>query len=76
MATRETEQPFRLFKSSYKDREGQTRETAKWYVEFRDHQETTRRLAAFTSKAASGELGRNVVKLVAYYKATGGQPSP
>jgi len=29
MATRATEQPFRLFKSSYRDRDGVKRETAK-----------------------------------------------
>ena len=76
MAKRKTEQPFRLFKTTYKDRSGKVREAAKWYVEFRDHNETVRRLPAFTSKAASEELGRNVVKLVEYHRATGGQTDP
>ena len=67
---------MRLFKPTYKDAKGKTREAAKWYCEFRDHRDTIRRLPAFPSKAASGELGRNLVKLVAYHKATGGQLDP
>src|SRR5262249_29141042 len=51
-------------------------EAAKWYVEFSDHLEHTRRLPAFTSKSASEEMGRNLVRLVEYYKATGGQTDP
>ncbi len=67
---------FRVFKTSFKNRKGKRQEATKWYVEFRDHLETTRRLPAFASKAASEELGRNVVKLVAYHKASGGQTDP
>jgi integrase/recombinase XerD len=67
---------FRLYRGSYKDRAGKTQETKKWYVEFRDHQETIRRLALFTSKTASEECGRNFVRLVDYNKATGGQTDP
>ena len=64
---------YRLFKTSYNDRKGKPKEAAKWYVEFKDHLETIRRLPAFTSKAASEEVGRNLVKMVEYHKATGGQ---
>ena len=64
---------FRVFKTTYKDRKGKTREAAKWYVEFRDHLDYVRRLPAFVSKAASEEMGRNLVRLVDYHKATGGQ---
>jgi integrase/recombinase XerD len=67
---------FRLFKTSYRDKSGKAREAAKWYVEFRDHNATVRRLPAFISKAASEEFGRNVVKLVDYHKGTGGQTDP
>src|SRR5215475_148732 len=66
----------RGFKTTYKDRKGKTREAGKWYVEFRDHNEQVRRLPAFTSKAASEEMGRNLVKLVDYHKASGGQTDP
>lgn len=67
---------MRVFKTSYKDRKGKTKEAAKWYIEFRDHLEYVRRLPGFESKAATEELGRNVEKLVAYHKATGGQVDP
>lgn len=67
---------MRVFKTSYRDRHGVQRESAKWYVEFRDHNEVIRRIPASTSKAASLELGRNIEKLVAYHRATGGQVDP
>src|SRR5712692_5652837 len=67
---------MRVFKTTYKDRKGRTKEAPKWYVAFRDHLETVRRLPAFPSKAASEEMGRNLEKLVAYYKASGGQTDP
>ena len=44
---------MRVFKTTYRDRKGVTQESSKWYVEFRDHAETIRRLPAFTSKQAS-----------------------
>src|SRR5690242_1387429 len=67
---------YRLFKTTYKDSHGQTRTAAKWYVEFRDQLDMVRRLPAFPSKAASDEFGRNLVKLVAYFKGSGGQTDP
>ena len=67
---------FRLFKTTYKDKNGRTKEAAKWYVEFKDHLETVRRLPTFTSKSAADEFGRNIIKLVEYHKATGGQVDP
>ena len=35
-----------------------------------------RRLPAFTSKSASEEMGRNLVRLVEYHSGTGGQIDP
>src|ERR1043166_2791467 len=67
---------FRVFKTTYKDKRGRTKEAAKWYVEFKDHLDTVRRLPAFTSKAASEEMGRNLEKLVAYHRSSGGQTDP
>ena len=55
---------MRVFKQKYKARDGKTKESAKWYVELRDHQETTRRIPAFTDKGLSAELGRKLEKLV------------
>src|SRR5690349_7434709 len=67
---------MRIFRITYKDKRGHTKTAAKWYIEFKDHLDTIRRLPAFTSKAASEEFGRNVVRLVDYHKATGGQVDP
>jgi hypothetical protein len=44
---------MRLFKTTYRDAKGDVRETKKWYVEFRDQNQVIRRLAGFTSKAAT-----------------------
>jgi hypothetical protein len=49
---------MRVFKASYKDRKGKARESAKWYVEFSDHREATRRLPGYTDKKQTEELGR------------------
>jgi hypothetical protein len=67
---------MRVFRTTYKDRKGRTCEAAASYVEFKDHLEAVRRLPAFVSKSASEEPGRNLDKLVAYYKASGGQIDP
>ena len=66
----------RLFKATYRDRKGRSRESSKWYAEFRDHNETIRRMPTFTSKAAAGEFARNVEKLVGFHRASGGQMDP
>jgi hypothetical protein len=66
---------YRVFKATY-TKNGESKKTAKWYVEFRDQLNTVRRLAGFTSKSATDELGRNLAKLVEYHKATGGQVDP
>ena len=67
---------MRVFKTTYKDRKGRTKEAARWYVEFRDQLDTVRRLPAFESKAASEEMGRNLDKMVAFHKSSGGQTDP
>jgi integrase len=67
---------MRVFKTTYKDRKGHTKEAAAWYVEIRDQLDTVRRLPAFQSKAASEEMGRNLEKLIGYHKASGGQCDP
>lgn len=67
---------MRVFKTTYKDRKGRTKKAARWYVEFRDQLDTVRRLPAFESKAASEEMGRNLDKLVAFHKSSGGQTDP
>ncbi len=67
---------MRIFRTSFKNRQGKQQTASKWYVEFRDHLDTTRRLPGFTSKAASEELGRRLEQMVEYHRATGGQIDP
>ena len=56
---------MRLFKACYRDRDGKARKSAKWYVEFRDHQAIRRRVPAFKNKTASSEFGHKLESLVA-----------
>src|SRR5262245_30654299 len=67
---------MRVFRATYKDRKGRTQEAESWYVEFKDHLDRVRRVPGFVSKAASQELGKNLVRLVQYFKASGGQTDP
>lgn len=67
---------MRVFKSTFRDRKGKTTKTSNWYIEFQDHRDITRRIAAYTSKSASEELGRKIDRLAAYARATGGQVEP
>jgi len=64
---------MRLFKTSYRDKDGQTRQVKKWWVELRDHLQTVRRFSAFTDKTQSEALGRQIERLVRY-RAAGEQP--
>ena len=57
---------MRVFKTTYKARDGRTRQARKWYVEVRDHLSTVRRFSAFTDKAQSEALGRQIERLVAF----------
>jgi integrase len=64
---------MRVFRTTYKDKAGRTREAAKWYVEFRNFDESVRRVPAFTDKKQSEECGRKIEKLVAC-RANGESP--
>jgi len=64
---------MRVFRTSYKDKTGQKRQAAKWYVELRDHLQIVRRFPAFTDKRQSEALGRQIEKLV-NFKIAGQQP--
>ncbi|MEI8019554.1 MAG: site-specific integrase, partial [Schlesneria sp.] len=55
---------MRVFRQQYTDRNGKTKESAKWYVEIRDHHESIKRVPGFTDKTATTELGRKLTRLV------------
>ncbi|GMV82510.1 MAG: hypothetical protein AMXMBFR7_36940 [Planctomycetota bacterium] len=64
---------MRIFKATYKDRNDQRRTSAKWYGEFKDHNQRVRRAPLVTDKAASLELGHKIERLVAL-KVSGESP--
>lgn len=68
--------PYRVFRSTYKDKSGKTRKTEALYVEFRDHNGIPRRTKGLDSERATHELGKNLVALADYHAATGGQLDP
>jgi len=57
---------MRVFRTSYKDKDGIKRTAQKWYIELRDHLAIVRRLPAFTDKAQSEALGRQIERLVRF----------
>ncbi len=65
---------MRVFRPTRKAGSGKSVPYAKWYVEFRCHRETVRRLPAFTDRKQSEAFGRNVEKLVAC-RLSGEKPS-
>jgi integrase/recombinase XerC len=67
---------FRLFKAVYRARDGTMQESPRWCCEFRDALEATRRLTLFTSKSASEQAARQVVRLVADVQACGKATDP
>jgi hypothetical protein len=66
---------MRIFRTSYRARDGTKRKAARWYCEFRDHLRTIRRLPCFTDRRESEALGRQIEKLVAC-KIAGEAPGP
>ncbi len=64
---------MRVWKPTYKDRSGQKREVAKWWIETRDHLGAVRRFGACTDKSASLALGCQIERLV-NYRVAGEQP--
>ncbi len=55
---------MRVYKATYKDRDGKQRKTAKWYLDFSDHNQLRHKIAAFADKRLSEAFGRNIESLV------------
>jgi len=55
---------MRVYKATYRDRDGQIRESAKWYVDIFDHNKLRHKIPAFEDKRLSEGLGRNIEALV------------
>ncbi len=68
---------MRIFRQCYTDKKtGRTRESSKWYVEFRDHLRIVRRWPAFEAKNLAERFGRRLEQLVECRRAGDGAPTP
>ncbi len=54
---------MRTFRQKYTAKDGTTRESAKWYVELKDHNDVRRRIPGFSDKKLTEELGRKLERL-------------
>ena len=66
---------MRVFRTSYKDADGQKVQAKKWYIELRDNLGKVRRFSGFTDKAATESLGHQIKRLVDC-RASGGSIDP
>jgi len=57
---------MRVYKATYKDRDGKKRKSAKWYIDIFDHNKLRHKIPAFADKRLSEALGRNIESLVNY----------
>ncbi len=55
---------MRLYKATYKDRNGKQRKSAKWYLDFSDHNQLRHKIPAFADKRTSEAFGRNIEALI------------
>lgn len=64
---------MRIFRPTYRGREGEIKTVKKFWIETRDHLGTIRRFAGHTDRGAAESLGRQIGRLVGY-KTAGEQP--
>ena len=60
---------MRIFRTSYKDKQGQAVSAQKWYIDFTDHLSVRHRIPAFADKRQSEALGRQIESLVNFRSA-------
>ena len=54
---------MRVFKQKY-TKNGQTRQSGRWYVEVKDHRGIVRRIPGFTDRKLTAEFGRRLERLI------------
>ncbi len=55
---------MRVFRTSYRDRDGEKQDASKWYVDIFDHNQFRHKIPAFEDKRLSEAFGRNIETLV------------
>jgi integrase len=63
---------MKIYKPTYKDKEGETRECRRWYLTFTDNRQIRRRLPAFSNKRATEKAAEKIEELL----SSGGILSP
>jgi len=61
---------MRVYRATYRDRNGKIREAEKWYLELRDHLGMVRRFPGFVDKAATESLGKQIKRLISCRAST------
>src|SRR5690242_9927087 len=66
---------FRLYRRAFKGRDGESRRTENFYIDFRDHLRTRHRWPLERSEGVCQEIGRRLVRLVEF-RQLGDAPPP
>jgi len=66
---------MRLYKDTYRNKDGKTKKTKRWYLDFKDHLKRRHYLAGFADKGATHDLARQIVSL-ASCRASNGSLTP
>ena len=69
------EKGLRVFRTSYRDGDGDKQMSGNWWVEFRDHGRIIRRLPGFSDKQTTIDLAKHVKGLVGW-RVSGCLPNP
>jgi hypothetical protein len=64
---------MRIYRAQFKDRDGRTRKSRKWYIDFVDHIGIRHRIPGLENKRRCEDLGRSIEDLVSC-KIGGQQP--
>jgi len=66
---------MRIYKDTYKNKDGETKKTKRWYIDFFDHLNHRHKLASFTDKKATRDLAGQIESLISC-RASGGSLTP
>jgi integrase len=57
---------MRLYKDTYRNKDGEVKKTSKWYLDFRDHLNRRHYLAGFRDKKVTWDLAGQIESLISY----------
>ena len=65
---------MRIYKDTYKAKDGETKKTKRWYIDFTDHLSRRHKLAGFTDKKVTWDLAGRIESLISYRVSGQGLP--